>query len=212
MANSLQIQHLKAIELNLLIEMYFRPVGYCPKDMRIIEVTEHRPEWEKQYSDESAMLREIFGSNLSDIQHIGSTSVPGLKAKPTIDILITVHSLENVDSINTKMEDEGYKVHGEYGIPGRRFFSKVIYLSPEDWYSAYHVHVFHENDRYNIERHISLREYLIAHPCKAKEYGDLKSRLALKFPHDGTAYTEAKADFVMELEKDALEWYRKFKE
>lgn len=176
--------------------------------MRIIEVTDYSPDWERMYYDESLILRSVFGSNLVDIQHIGSTSVPGLKAKPTIDILISVHDLDEVEEVNERLMNFGYTVHGEYGIPGRRFFSKIRYLNSNDWVSDYHVHVFHEDDMYNIERHISLREFLKANPDRSMEYGNLKSQIALKFPNDGSGYTDAKGDYVKKLEEDALHWYR----
>lgn len=174
--------------------------------MRILEVTEYQPDWRIRYENESSILRETFGSNLSDIQHIGSTSVPGLKAKPTIDVLITVSELDGVDEINKKMENIGYTAHGEYGIPGRRFFSKIEYANAEDWVSTFHVHVFQKDDSYNINRHISIRDFLRAHPERASEYGALKAELARKFPHDGKGYTDAKSGYVRKLEEDALDW------
>ncbi len=175
--------------------------------MRILEVVEYDPGWRDEYDKESMMLSGIFAGNLVDIQHIGSTAVPGMRAKPTIDIIVSVHNLSAVDAREEEMAQAGYEAHGEYGIPGRRFFSKAEPVSGEDWVNIFHVHVFHSSDSYSISRHIAVRDFLRANGEKAEKYGALKSRLAESHPNDPESYSKGKEKFVQELEKEAVDWY-----
>ncbi|AKA48181.1 hypothetical protein IX51_02660 [uncultured archaeon] len=175
--------------------------------MRILEVVDYDPRWPESYENEAETIRGIFGSNIVDIQHIGSTSVPGLKAKPTIDIMVSVESLLAVDEVNSEMKKAGFEALGEYGIPGRRFFKKVRFVDPENWVHSVHVHVFFRDDKENLRRHLAVREFLKAHPGKAEVYGKLKAEVAAKHPNDNEAYISGKEKFVTELQKEAMEWY-----
>ena len=85
-----------------------------------IIVVEYRPEWAQEYASEERKIREILGDNCAAIYHIGSTSVPGLAAKPIIDIMPVVKSLPLVDGKAAEFEKIGYEYLGEFGIPGRR--------------------------------------------------------------------------------------------
>lgn len=175
--------------------------------MRIIEVVAYNPEWKVKFEDEKKRLAGILWTNAEDIQHIGSTSVPGLSAKPTIDIMVLVRELNDVDEKNGEMSKAGYKAYGEYGIPGRRFFSKTELISEEDWVNVFHVHVFKSDDRYNSLRHLAVRDYLRTHPDRAEQYGSLKVSIASAHRNDNEAYISGKDAFVRKLEQDATEWY-----
>lgn len=148
------------------------------------------------------MLKEVFKDELVDIFHIGSTSIPPVGyAKPVIDILIVVKDIETVDLYNDKMKAKGYDPKGEFGIPDRRYFPK------EGDNRTHHVHIFQvENEE--IQTHLIFKEYLLAHPLEAKEYGDLKRRLAKQFPHNTQLYQEGKQSFVNELAEKANTWGR----
>ena len=89
-----------------------------------IIVVEYRPEWAQEYASEERKIREILGDNCAAIYHIGSTSVPGLAAKPIIDIMPVVKSLPLVDGKAAEFEKIGYEYLGEFGIPGRRYLRK----------------------------------------------------------------------------------------
>lgn len=93
--------------------------------MRKVVVSPYNVHWPSMYDEEAGKLRTIFGEQLVAMHHIGSTSVPGLEAKPIIDILVVVQDIARVDAINHEMQAFGYEVKGEYGIPGRRFFRKA---------------------------------------------------------------------------------------
>ncbi|NBI30088.1 GrpB family protein [Chengkuizengella marina] len=170
--------------------------------MRIIKVVPYQDEWINKFQEEALKIKEIFGDQLLEIHHIGSTSVPGLKAKPIIDIIPVVKNIDEIDLFNEEMEAFGYEVRGELGIPGRRYFPK----GGEN--RSHHVHVFQIGDE-NIKRHLAFRDYLIAYPGVAKEYADLKEILASKFENHPESYWEGKENFIKETEMKALNFYSK---
>ena len=90
-------------------------------DKRRVEVVSYNPNWREMYKEESEKIKNILNDIIIDIHHIGSTAIPGIKAKPVIDILVEVKNIEGVDQYNHKMKELGYEAMGEYGIPKRRF-------------------------------------------------------------------------------------------
>ena len=144
------------------------------KRKQIIEVVPYDARWPNQFEENASQIQPIFSDNFVAIHHIGSTSVPGLAAKPTIDILLEVKDIELVDKCNDPMGMLGYEAWGEYNIPGRRFFVKS-----ED-NRTHHVHTFQVGSS-EIARHLFFRDYLKSHPDEAKEYANLKIKLAHQF-------------------------------
>ncbi|MDY0395845.1 GrpB family protein [Virgibacillus halophilus] len=169
--------------------------------MRRVEVVPYHSAWPCIFEKEAEHITEVLSNLLVCIYHIGSTSVSGLKAKPIIDIMPVVKHIESVDTCNLQMEQLGYAAMGEYGIAGRRFFRKG------ESRRTCHVHVFQEDNRSDIRRHLAVRDYLRAHQETAREYGDLKEKLAVQFPKNIQAYMAGKNAFVEQLERKAIEWY-----
>ncbi len=165
---------------------------------RQVRVVPHDPAWKEAFEAEAAALRSVLGDEAVAIHHIGSTSVPGLRAKPTIDVLIEVREIGKLDGLEPEMAHRGYEAWGEYGIPGRRFFTRD--RGPE---RLCNVHAF-EAGSHEVERHLAFRDHLIQHPETARAYGDLKKNLAEKFPADMEAYMEGKDAFIKETEGEAL--------
>lgn len=169
------------------------------KKDQIIEVVPYSPNWIVEFEVESSLIKPLFAENFIAIHHIGSTAVPGLSAKPTIDIILEVNDINLVDKCNDKMARLGYEAWGEYGIMGRRFFLKGQEKR------THHVHTFQTGNT-AIYRHICFRDYLIAHPEAAKDYAELKIRMAKEFSNNRRAYVENKSDYVKNLEQKALKW------
>ncbi|MBD8070581.1 GrpB family protein [Bacillus sp. PS06] len=170
--------------------------------MRNVIVTEYQPQWIDMFETEARHLRRVFNDELLDIHHFGSTSVPGLKAKPIIDILPVVKDIQLVDQFNDEMITLGYEPMGEYGIHRRRYFRK----GKDN--RTHHIHVFDQTSQDDIVRHLAVRDYLRTHPLKAKEYGDLKQQLAHLHPTNMEAYINGKDQFVKDLEQKAVIWYK----
>ena len=166
-----------------------------------VEIVQHDPKWSQLYQVEADKLMHAFGKELVSIHHIGSTSVPGLLAKPILDMMPVVQDIERVELLNEQMESLGYEALGEFGMLGRRYFRKGGDAR------THQVHIFQKNDKWNIDRHLAVKEFLNSHPAEVKLYGELKESLAKKFPNDRISYVDGKNTFVKYLEKRAFSWY-----
>lgn len=169
--------------------------------LRKVKVKLYNEQWFSMFEEEENKLHEIFGSEIIEIHHIGSTSVNGLKAKPIIDIMPVVRDIKRIDEFNTAMVTIGYEPKGENGISGRRYFQK----GGDN--RTHHVHIY-ELGNPEIKRHLVFRDYLRAHPDTAKKYGDLKEELSQRFPYDIESYVKGKEKLVLEIELKAVTWYR----
>jgi GrpB-like predicted nucleotidyltransferase (UPF0157 family) len=165
-----------------------------------VVVTSYDENWPQLFEAEAEKIREILKDELIDLHHIGSTSVPNLKAKPIIDMLPVVKNIENIDKYNDKLADIGYEAMGEFGLPGRRYFRK----GGEN--RTHQMHMYQFDNEKEIERHIAVRDYLRAHKEAVTAYGDLKESLAKNFPTDIEGYMAGKDAFVKDLERKGLEW------
>ena len=162
---------------------------------RKIEVVPHSHLWSEKYQNEGKKLKVILGKNLHSIHHIGSTALIKSYAKPIIDIMLLVFSLKELDSLNRKMQDLGYVPMGEYGITGRRYFTKDF-----DGKRAFQIHAFHFEKK-GASKYLLFRDYLNNYPKEAMDYSKFKQELAEKYPEDIELYTKAKAPYIEELFK-----------
>ena len=165
----------------------------------IVEVVPHDPSWKDTYQKEARRILEVLGAELVEIHHIGSTSIPGIYAKPIIDILGGARKIENIDMYNVAMAKIGYQAKGEFGLPGRRFFVKGV---PK---RTFNLHIF-EAGSPGLTRHLSFRDYMIAHPEDARQYSELKRKLAQEYKGDLDGYCDGKDAFVKEMERKAIVW------
>jgi len=171
------------------------------KAMRKVEVTEYHPNWPVLFEEEAEKIQEILKDELVAIHHIGSTSVAGLKAKPIIDLMPIVRDIDRIEAYHELLQQIGFEPRGEKGIPGRRFFQKGGHLR------THHVHMYAVGNP-EIERHLAFRDYLRTHPDEGKVYGELKAKLAKKYPYDIDSYINGKDELVKKIERKALAWYR----
>ncbi|MFJ7931392.1 GrpB family protein [Peribacillus sp. NPDC096448] len=167
--------------------------------MRKVEVVPYKKEWPKLFHDECQKLQDIFGPEMMNSYHIGSTSIPAIHAKPIIDILAVVKDVECVADFNKEMEGIGYDAMGENGMAGRRFFRK----GGDE--RTHHIHMFQEGHE-EISRHLAFRDYLLSHPDEAQKYSRLKQRLAAEFPMDIKGYVNGKNDFIKKVDEKAKDW------
>ncbi len=163
-----------------------------------ITVTDYNPLWAIKFEEDSLLIKDIIADNCIAIYHIGSTSVPGLAAKPIIDIMVVVKSLEKVDDVAEDFLKIGYEYLGEFGIAGRR------YLRKGGDERTHQIHIFQADDWNNIVRHLAFRDYMRTHEKERDEYAKIKIALAHRFPYDIDGYCDGKENFVREMEKLAL--------
>lgn len=152
-------------------------------------IEEYTPEWQNRFATEAAVLKNIFGDLALGIEHIGSTAVPQLSGKPTIDILVTVNNIADIDTL---VQHE-YKSLGAYVTEDSRLFVKE-----KDNERFIHVHVF-PKDNPRVANMLKVRDYLRAHPEKVAEYNNLKKELYAKYPDDYTSYRKYKDEWMLNL-------------
>lgn len=160
-----------------------------------VTVVAYDPRWPALFDEEKTRIAAALAGSVVAIEHIGSTSVPGLEAKPIIDILVGMRPLEVTDAQIAAMEELGYEYLGELGLPGRLFFRKGRPRS-------HHVHVVEwGGDQW--ERHLAFPDFLRRHPDEARRYGELKRRLAIDVAGDWERYMTGKEAYIDEVEERA---------
>ena len=166
-----------------------------------VRVLPHNPAWKRAYDADADAIARALGDIVAAIHHIGSTAIPGIPAKPIIDILLEVGDIARLDANQSALERLGYEGLGEFGIAGRRYFRKDDAAGKR----THQIHAF-QADNPGIGRHFAFRDYMIAHPEAARAYGELKRRLARVHPDDIQAYMDGKAAFIKEHQAKALVW------
>jgi GrpB-like predicted nucleotidyltransferase (UPF0157 family) len=164
--------------------------------------TDYSPDWPAAFAQEAERLRTLLGEELVTVHHIGSTSVPGLAAKPIIDLLPLVRRLAAVDGRTALFREAGYRDWGEYGLPGRRFFTR-----DHGEFRTHNVHIYQSDDP-SVERHLAFCAYLRHHEPARREYEALKRAVYARHPADIEAYNAGKDAWIKRLEPVALAWYR----
>jgi GrpB-like predicted nucleotidyltransferase (UPF0157 family) len=159
-----------------------------------VELREYDPSWAEIFEAERLLIAPIFDRRAVGIEHIGSTSVPDLCAKPIVDVLVGLRELALADDDVRAMVELGYQYLGEFGLPGRLYFRKG---DPR----THHVHVV-EHGGEHWERHLAFRDALRANPEERKRYDALKRQLAAE-GHPWEAYSELKTPFIREVEARA---------
>jgi GrpB-like predicted nucleotidyltransferase (UPF0157 family) len=161
-----------------------------------IKLSPHREEWHELFAAEAARLNAAAGKHLLAVEHVGSTAVCGIAAKPIIDIALAVREIADVKQIIEPFENLSYVYLGEYGIPNRHYFRKG------STFRTHHLHVVRlESDFWR--NHLLFRDYLRAHPQIAAQYENLKRELAQTHRENREAYTEGKTEFIKNVLKAA---------
>lgn len=171
--------------------------------MAKVIVLAHDPEWAQRFKREAELVRVALWRIVSAIHHIGSTSISGIYAKPIIDMLVEVTAIEAVDECAQLLVEQGYEAMGEYGLPGRRYFRK----NSKSGIRTYQLHIYAKGSM-EVVRHLAFRNYLRSHPGIAREYSELKRKLAEQYPDDIQAYMDGKDPFIKTTERAALDWWR----
>ncbi|WP_279130476.1 GrpB family protein [Butyricimonas virosa] len=160
-----------------------------------IILSEHRAEWAKFYEQEKDTIISALGTkNITRINHMGSTSVPGLVAKPTIDILLEIPTDTDIPFLTATLISIGYICNTQPNNPAPHLMFMKGYTPQGFREQAVHLHVRFPGDWDELY----FRDYLRSHPETAEAYGKLKQNLKLRYEHNRDAYTEAKTGFIQE--------------
>jgi GrpB-like predicted nucleotidyltransferase (UPF0157 family) len=160
--------------------------------MNTIVVVEYDPDWPRVFEEIRLVIWPAVSDLATSVEHVGSTSVPGLAAKPVIDITVVVPRVTDVPAAINRLAALGYVHRGNLGVEGREAFQapdsmprRHLYLCPSDSLA--------------LRNHLVVREHLRAHPEVARQYGELKKRLAAQYPGDIDRYTEGKTDAIVRI-------------
>ena len=164
-----------------------------------VAVEAHKSEWEISAKKCIEDLKKILGDLALDVQHVGSTAIKSICAKPIIDIAIAVSDFDSILSMNKKLEENGFIFRGQ-DIPGQ-----YLYVCGDEDTRTHHIHVvIHDSNEWN--NYINMRDYLNTHEDDARAYSELKESLAKKYPDDRKTYTEKKSDLINEILNKANHW------
>ena len=171
-----------------------------------VAIVAYDPQWPVMFQREKEHLLACLPVNLiRRVEHFGSTAVPGLAAKPVVDLLVEVADLQATrDRIAPLLEAQGYEyfwrpTHGDDGPP---FYAWFIKRDPASGVRTHHIHMVESDFAEHWER-LLFRDYLIEQPQVASDYQDLKYRLAAAHPNDRVAYTQGKTEFILRVMKQA---------
>lgn len=160
---------------------------------RKYSVQDYDPNWVTQYENEETALKQALGNNILSIEHIGSTSVPGLAGKPLIDILVVIQKIEEADGFESSLSLLGFDFLGQYVMEGSR-----LYVKEKDDTRLVNLHFYYQGHKHIYEM-TGLRDYFRSHPEVVKEYSQLKFDLVKKYPEDYGAYRKYKDEWMNEL-------------
>ena len=160
--------------------------------MNDIVVLDYDPTWSAIFERLRSDIWPVISDLATSIEHIGSTSVEGLPAKPVIDMTVVVAAPSEMPQVIDRLATLGYRHRGDQGVPGREAFARP------DGTSAHHLYTCVAGTL-GLRNHLAIRDYLRQHPAQAQAYGHLKKRLAAQFPHDIDAYIDGKTRFILEI-------------
>ena len=167
--------------------------------MKRLVLEDHNPLWTEQFRQ----LKSVYEIHLKElflfIEHVGSTSIPGIKAKPVIDIDVVIERVDILSSIIPRLERLGYVYKGDLGIRGREAFwqpsCKVPIGDMDSLWPSHHLYVCQRGIE-SLQNHLLFRDYLRAHPEEAREYSVLKENLIGSVNDDIDLYVEGKSEFI----------------
>ncbi len=165
-----------------------RPLGL---ESGVVRLVEYDARWPALFAAEEQRIRDKCGTLPLRLEHVGGTSIPGMCAKPVLDIVAGRPQGSQVQDYLSALARAGYEHRGEQGVPGREFFRRG---QPR----AYHVHLV-EGGSPVWRDYLAFRDYLRAHAEAARQFADLKRALAARFPRDREAYINAKSARVQEI-------------
>ncbi len=164
-----------------------------------VAVLPHRAEWDIIARQSIARLRTILQDTAVDVQHIGSTAVRDICAKPIIDIVVGVSDFNEILQLNHVLEEHGFIFRGQ-DRPGQ-----YLYVCGENDFRTHHIHVvIYDSEEWN--HYIDLRDYLNSHKEDAQAYSAMKEALAKRYPKDRETYTAMKSEFIHEMLEKAYRW------
>ena len=168
-------------------------------EMRTYSIEKYSRNWAKRFRVQKKIFEKVLGKNIVEIHHVGSTSIPGMNAKPIVDILVIVKNLKTVDKLEKTFNALGYTLRVNYVNSNNRLLEKF-----KGNVKLYNIHILPESSA-ESKRLLHVKNYLTTHPAEAKKYTDLKNKL-YKETKDYALYRKGKTNYLNALEKKAYTW------
>lgn len=162
-----------------------------------VQLVPYNPKWKENFEKEKQCLQKALGDLVIGIEHVGSTAIPGIFAKPVIDIAIIVKSIKLPDKLIKLLENLRYEYKQDDDVPGRLFFTK----GPENK-RTYYIHVVKLKSK-QWKNLVLFRNYLLKSKAVARQYNELKNKLAKNYALDRKSYTSGKDKFIKTVIKKA---------
>ncbi len=174
-----------------------------------IDIVPFSSQWINRFSKEAEFLKTKFPTIVKRIEHFGSTAIPGVSAKPIVDMLVEVISLKEVKKkIVPVLTSLGYDYFWCPEIDKPPMYAWFI-KRDKNGNRTHHIHMVEKDSR--LWERLYFRDYLREHPETAREYQKLKTNLASKYPNDREKYTKAKTEFVISVTENAKKYYKNLK-
>lgn len=158
-----------------------------------VRLEEYDSNWAEEYQKEKDKLDKLIGEYILKIEHVGSTAIPGLKAKPIIDIAVIVEKLKNDNEYIPILKQAGYEYRDDNGIKGEHLFKKV-----KNNMTTHFIHVI-EKDSARWQNYYLFKQYLLKHKEEIENYKKLKERLEIKYQNDRESYTKEKDIYITKI-------------
>lgn len=162
-----------------------------PEKTKVITIVPYNPKWKVEFEKIKAMIAGYIGDLIIGIEHVGSTSIEGLSAKPIIDLDVVIACYDMLPDVIERLGQVGFEYEGDLGIEGREAFKRRY----DDGCMKYHLYVCPKDGKGYLE-HIAFRDYLRKNDVARKEYESLKIRLAELYRSDANTYCEKKTKFI----------------
>lgn len=169
-----------------------------------VNLVPHDPRWAEAAAAEGKALAQALGSIVLRVHHVGSTAIPGISAKPILDLMPVVTSLAELDERRSALEALHYAWWGELGLPGRRYCTKD---DPGTGERLVQLHCYADGSP-EVTRHLAFRDYLRERPDVARAYDEEKARCQRLHPEDSHAYCDCKNAWIKRIEAEALAYYQ----
>ncbi|MCP5383034.1 MAG: GrpB family protein [Altererythrobacter sp.] len=174
------------------------------KANRPYSIETYDPEWKKKYEEVSKRISDILGESIISIEHIGSTSIEGMVAKPRVDVLVVVKDCSKIPALAAELEGAGFSYHGG-GYIGHNPADEYVSENVSDGIRVAGIHILPEGN-FEIADYRNFRDYLREHPTEKQRYMDIKKELFDTYPHDYEAYDSGKRALVLSILEKANEW------
>lgn len=164
-------------------------------------IVAYDPTWAESFKSEADKIKTVFGTDAIAIEHIGSTSVPGMAGKPTIDVLVLVDNLELAEKHTKEMQNLGYEFMGQYVTQ-----NSLLFRVTKNNSLLSNIHIF-PKDHLHVKEMLDLRDFLKTHPQEVTDYSSLKEQLNVKYPNSYGDYRREKDEYMKELMRRVLNFY-----